>query len=130
MATYHGNSGAVHIATSTVVLVLKSFQHTNSVESADDSAAGDAVRSRKAGKKDGQGQIEVWWDPTDTNGQQALDEGVTVNLILYPSGTTTGCGKLSGSVLVKSVAVQHDQDDIVSATFTYEGYLTPALVTP
>lgn len=127
MATYHGNAGEVNLGTA-VVGELKSFQHTNSVESADDSAAGDAARSRKAGKKDGQGQIECHWDPNDTTGQNALVEGAEVALTLYPSGDTATHGKLSGTVLVESVGVGHDQDDIVSRTFTYKGYLTPSVV--
>ncbi len=129
MATYHGNEGEIHIGAN-VVAEVKSFQHTNSVDLADDSAAGDDYRTRKAGKKDGQGQLECHWDPTDANGQVALVEGAVLSVILYPSGTASGHGKLSGSIIVETVQVTMEQDDICGRAVTYKNYLTPALVTP
>jgi hypothetical protein len=51
-------------------------------------------------------------------------------VILYPSGIASGHGKLSGTILVESVQVTMDQDDICGRSITYKNYLTEALVTP
>jgi flagellar hook assembly protein FlgD len=129
MGTFHGNEGEVHLGANTVAEV-KSFQHTNSAESADDSAAGDEYRTRKAGKKDGQGQMEFHWDPSDTNGQVALAVGSELAVVLYPSGITSGKGKLTGSIFVESVQVTMDQDDICGRAITYKNFLTEGVVAP
>ncbi|HAM59595.1 MAG TPA: hypothetical protein DCQ64_30970 [Candidatus Rokubacteria bacterium] len=129
MATYHGNDGVV-MNGSVAIAELLNFEHTNTVDTVDDSSAGDTARTRKAGKKDGSGSIDCHFDPTNTTGQGTLVEGASVTLNMYPSGNQTGEGKLSGTVIIKSVSYKQDQDQIVGATFSYEGYCPLTLVTP
>lgn len=128
MATYHGNEGSATLATNAVAEVT-GFSHNNTADLAEDSACGDEFKSYKAGKKDGSGKLDCWWDPTDTNGQVAAAVGESLALVLYPSGDTSGAGSLTGTVLIESVSVDMSQDGIVSASIGYRGYLAPGTVT-
>lgn len=127
MASYHGNDGEFHVGAN-AVLEVKSFQHTNTGEWADKSAAGDAARSYLPGKKDGSGSLNVHLDPGDTTGQGALVEGATATVTLYPSGTATGRKKLEGTIYIESVSTEMDQDDINARTVSYKGYLAESVV--
>jgi len=127
MATYHGNDGEIHVGANTV-LEVTGFSHSNSAESADDSAAGDDYRTRKFGKKDGGGTLNFRYDPASASHQVDLVVGSNVAVTLYPGGVTTGCGKLTGNIDVENIEIGMDQDDINSRTVTYKGYLAESVV--
>jgi hypothetical protein len=102
MGTHIGNEGSVAVGANTVAEV-ESWSWTETVATAEKSAIGDSYVARIAGIKDGNGSITVFWDETDTNGQEALTIGATVTVNLYPEGATSTDKYLTGSCIVTEV---------------------------
>lgn len=129
MATYHGKNGVVKVSTNKVVEVTQ-FSHTETAETADDTAMGDDWRSHKPGLNAATGSVTCHWDPSDTDGQVALEVGASVALKLYPSGDGVGDHEISCTATVTSVGVQSQLEGIVSQTFDYQanGEVTKAAV--
>lgn len=119
MSTYHGKNGVVKVATNAVAEVTQ-FSHTETAETADDTAMGDDWRTHKAGHKAASGSITCHWDPSDTNGQVALAAGESVSLKLYPSGAESGDQEISCTATITSVGVQSQLEGIVSQSFDYQ----------
>ena len=69
MATFHGNSSVVKIGANAIAEV-RSFSVTETIDTVDDTAIGDASRSFKTGHKSWTATVEMMWDDTDTNGQE------------------------------------------------------------
>ena len=120
MATFHGNSGVVKIATNAVAEV-KDFTLTTNIETADDTAMGDTWRSHKTGFKAWSGSLNCWWDDTDANGQVAMIEGASLTLNLQPEGSTTGDYLYTGTVTITEVTHTQTMDGIVERSFNFVG---------
>lgn len=116
MATYHGKDGVVKLSTNTV-LETTQFSHTETAQTADDSAQGDDWDTHIVGRKAATASITCHWDPGDTTGQVALTVGASVALKLYPSGAGSGDHEISYTATVTSVGVQSDLNGIVSQSF-------------
>ena len=102
MATHIGNSGSVKIAAATVAEVL-SWSLTEGANVADDTILGDASASHKVGTKNWSGSVSCYWDETDTNGQEAMVVGASVDLSLLPDGATTGDIDFNGTATITSI---------------------------
>ena len=129
MTTTTGKSGRFKVGANTVAEV-RSFRFTRTAAKADDSTLEDEWDTNKHTTKSWSGSAEVWWDPSDTNGQGGLTEGAEPTVYLYPAGTDAGKTYYYGAVHVDSVEVQNTRDGIVEATiqFTGNGACTTATV--
>lgn len=123
MASYHGKDAEAQIG-GTAIGGIREFTYTPSAELADDTAKGDASRSRKAGLLDGTTVLNIVYDPGDVT-QELLIEGASVSLELYPEdGSTVGNQSFTGTALVESVAYGSPLDNIETRDVTLQGYLT------
>jgi flagellar hook assembly protein FlgD len=124
MANHHGNEGKVKVGANTVAEV-SAWSYTETCDLAEDTVMMDTAKSYKAGHKDGSGSVTCFWDETDTNGQQAMDAGSTVNLILFPEGDAALATRFgSTTAIIESVTRQGALNGIVSTEFTFRGVLT------
>lgn len=128
MATTHGNTGAVYEGANAVAEVT-AWSYSENTELAPDTAMGDtAVSYVASGIKDGSGSVTCHWDPSDTNGQEALDVGSTVTLNVYPEGNSSTDVYYGGSVIINSIERSGDLNGIVQVVFSFQGVLTQATV--
>jgi len=127
VATTHGNDGIVKIGANTVAEV-RSFTYSETVDLAEDSSMGDTSKSYKAGLTDGSGSVSCWWDETDTNGQESMTIGASVELHLMPEGATAGDTEYTGTVVISGIDYSIDKGSIVERGFRFQGILTEATV--
>lgn len=129
MGVTKGHSGKVYVGAN-VVAEVQSFSFTRAAEIADRSILEDEWNRGAAVTKSWQGQMAVWWDPSDVNGQMGLEEGGEVALKLYPDGNGNGKTYYYGDVIVTSVELGNERANHVTATiqFTGNGACTKAVV--
>ena len=133
MATKTGASGIVKVQVSgtTVALVgeVRSFTFDGSADTIEDSVMGDVARSYKTGLKTNTVSIECYWDEADAQ-QLILDERVSVDFEVYPTGTGSGETFFSGGGIVTSRSITGAFDGMVEASFTIQcsGAVTEAQV--
>jgi hypothetical protein len=120
MATHHGKEGVVKIGSNSAAEIVD-FNLDENAAVVDDSAKGDDWDSHLVGRNSWSGSATAHWDPSDTNGQEALTVGASVSLVLYPSGATTGDRKASGTATVTRVGVSSPLEGVVQRTFDFQG---------
>lgn len=119
MATFHGRSGQVFIGANQVAEVNE-FSLELNAEFADDSNINDQDKTSHADPiRSGTGTLTCWWDDTDTNGQEALNVGESVTLLLRPEGTGAGLNQLSFTARVTSEGITVRKGEIVSRTIAF-----------
>ena len=129
MATHSGKDGLVKVSSNTVAEV-RSWTLNLNADVIEDTAMGDAARTYLAGLTSADASFEAYWDETDTNGQQALDPGSSVTLVLYPEGADSSDTYFTGTAIVTSKNVTGSFDGMVEASFsaTYTGAVTETTV--
>lgn len=120
MATFHGKSGVVKNGANAVAEV-RSFSLTISAETSDDTVMGDTWRSHKVGFKSWNGSIDCWWDDTDTNGQEAMDEGTSITVNLQPEGSASGSFLYTGTATITEVTHTQTSEGVVERSFNFLG---------
>lgn len=122
MATHTGTEGSVKIGTDAIAEV-RSYTLTEEGETADTTTLDNSngYRTHKHTLKGWSGDIECFWDETDTNGQVAMAIGSSLTLNLYPEGDTSGDNYYTGTVTVTQIEVAAAVDGIVEAKFSYQG---------
>jgi hypothetical protein len=121
MATHHGNAGLVKVSGNTVAEV-RSFELETAVEVADDTVIGDTWHTHLVnGNKSWKGQVECFWDETDSTGQEAMDEGDSISLALYPEAAGAGASYYSGTATITGMSIGVPKDGIVTRTITFQG---------
>lgn len=119
MAVTKGSEGLVKIGANTIAEV-KSYSIEESADTVETTSMGDAARTYRPSLTTFTGTIECHWDEADTNGQAALTIGAEVTLNLYPEGDTSG-SYYTGSVIITGVSRAGAMDDVVSATYSFQG---------
>ena len=131
MANHAGNEGTVHIA-SNVVAEIRSWSLEEQGETADTTTFANAGgwRTHLHTLKGWSGELECYWDETDSNGQGSLTIGASVTLNVYPEGDSSGDVSYSGTATVTGITRQAAVDGIVEAAFSFQGngQLTEATV--
>lgn len=120
MARTLGRDGVVKVATAAVALVT-SWSVEESAGTIDASVLGDTWTSSDIDMKSWTASLEVQWDPTDTNGQEALAIGDEVTIHLQPGGSTTGEVEYTGSAYVTGVSRTGSQGSHVTASISLTG---------
>ena len=125
MATHHGKNGVIKIGTNTVAEVTQ-FTYTRTADVAEDSAMGDTDKSYLGGLIDGSGSITCWYDPSDTNGQDALVPGSAVTLLLYPEdGAGTGETEWSVPAVITEWTLNVERDGVNTLGFSFQSNGAP-----
>ena len=127
MATITGNDGVVLIG-SDVIAEVRSFSITETAEQIEDTVLGDTNRTYKAGMSEVSGTISCYFDDSDTNGQEAMDVGSSVSLVLRPEGTGTGLANWSVTATILEASTEVNMNEIVTRDFNWSasGSLTKA----
>ena len=125
MATTAGTDGFVKLSTNDIAEV-KSWTLDQTLEILDASVLGTSGnRVKQASFRDWKGTLECFWDPTDTNGQVAINtamaNGTTVSIVLQPEGEDTGDTQYTGTAFISSVSYSGAFDNLVTATIAFEG---------
>jgi hypothetical protein len=63
---------------------------------------GDAAKTFQPTQTFWEASVEVFWDETDTNGQQAMSVGASVTLNTYPEGSSSTDSYKTGAAIVES----------------------------
>lgn len=120
MANHIGNSGEVQIGNNEVLEVLD-FTLSEGVEIVDSSAIDDATDTHLAGTTNWSGSVNCFWDETDTNGQEAMTIGASVDLSLMPEGDAVPNIDFNGTATIESIERATARNSIVTASFTFTG---------
>lgn len=120
MTTTKGKDGRFKVAGVTVA-ETRSFQFTRRAANTDSSTLEDEWDDHEVTTKDWDGSAEVFWDPSDANGQGALEEGMVAHVYLYPQGTSAGKTYWHGDVSVGSVDIKNTRDGLVEASIQFKG---------
>lgn len=120
MANHLGNEGQVKVGANTVA-ELRSYSITEDIDLVEDTVIGDTAKTYQGTQKGWEAALEVFWDDTDTNGQQALSVGAQVTLNVYPEGSTSGDTYKTGTAIVKSVDIKGTHNGLVEASVKLQG---------
>jgi hypothetical protein len=121
MATFKGNAGSVKIGTAAIA-ELRSFSIETSAATAETTTMGSSVATHVATITSWTGSCEVFYDPTDTAGQVALQAGNTVTISFVPNDTSaTDDLAYEGDVLVTGHNRTASFDGIVEASLSFQG---------
>jgi hypothetical protein len=120
MANVIGNSGSVKIGANAVAEVLN-FSITETAAVADDTVIGDTYRGHKPGTKSWSGSVSCYWDKSDSNGQESMNVGSSVELHLIPEGAGAGNIDFNGTATIVSIERSVANDAIVTANFSFTG---------
>ena len=129
MATKSGKDGLVKVSSNTVAEV-RNWTLDLSADTIEDTVMGATASTYLSGLTTASASFDAYYDESDTNGQQALDPGSSVTLVLYPEGADSGDIYFTGTALVTSKSVTGTFDGMVEASFgaTYTGAVTEATV--
>ena len=120
MANHKGSEGVVKSGANTIAEV-RSYSIETQMDPIEDSVMGDTWKTHQSGMQSWSGQLNCFWDETDTNGQVALVEGASITLNLYPEGASTGDKYWTGTALITGVQLQASHDGMVESTITFQG---------
>lgn len=119
MATFPGNSGVVEVG-GTAVGEVKSFNVTETMDTAEDTAMGDASRTHITTLKSWEGSVEAMFDDTDAI-QESLTIGASITIDFLPEGAVTGSYSLTGTATVTSIETSNEIEAPVSRSFSFQG---------
>lgn len=120
MANLSGNDGDVTISANTIAEVL-SFSLTEGVNVIDDTTIGDTSDTHKIGTTNWSGSISCFWDDSDSNGQEAMTIGASVEVHLRPEGAGAGNIDFTGTASVTSIERAVTNNSITTVNFSFQG---------
>lgn len=120
MANHLGNEGQIKVGSNTVA-ELRSFEISEDVDLVEDTVIGDTSKTFQAIQKGWEASLEVFWDETDTQGQQALTIGASVTLNCYPEGSSSGDTYKTGTAIVKNISIKGTHNGLVEASIKLQG---------
>lgn len=123
MATYKGTDGAVTVGATGAVANVKSFSIDASAATVETTAMGSSVATHLPTITSWTGSADVNWDPTDADGQVALDVGAVVTIKFTPVVTASPASDVyySGSAIVTGHNRSSSHDGVVEASITLQG---------
>lgn len=131
MAKREGESGRIEIGTNPIA-ELRSWSFSEDPSSKEAISMGDTRKTIAYGPASITGELSLYYDNTDTNGQQAIDaNGTAAAVTLYPAGKTEGAESIAfGNVHWGAISrtadvegwiektVQFSAESITEATYT------------
>ena len=121
MTTHHSTKGEVYVGANKVGEV-NDFTLSKEASFEEDTPGDETyVTYAPESIKRWSGELNCWWDPDDTNGQEAIAEGNSVTLFLRPEGTATGLQEYTGVALITGVTIVKPKPGIVERRITFVG---------
>ncbi len=120
MANHLGSEGVVKVGSNTVAEVT-GWTLEETADVVEDSELSDTDKTYKADMKGWTVTIEANWDETDSTGQEAMTNGTTVTLNLYPEGADSGDQYFSGSVIIQGISRSGSKGTVIPASFNGQG---------
>lgn len=130
MSTW-GNDGVAKFGGNAIARI-DSFNYDETVTPVGDSSMGDAAEGHieGSGLPGWTAAMELSWDKSDTDGQEAAIIGAAVDLEMYPEGDASGDAAVTGRASVVKVGLAVPKGDRVtkSVEFLGNGVLTHGVV--
>jgi len=120
MANHTGFEGTIKVGTNTVA-EIRNFSINETADTIEDTTINDAAKTFQTGLKTWSGSATLFWDETDTNGQEALTIGSSATLNLYPEGASTGDIYYTGTAIVNSIGIAVPTNGMVERTIGFQG---------
>ncbi len=121
MATVKGNGGTIKVG-SDAIANLRSYSIETSAATAETTTMGSSVATHVATITSWTGSCDVFYDPTDTNGQVALQPGNIVTIKFTPDDTSANTDvDYSGSVVVTGHNKTASFDGVIEASLSFQG---------
>jgi len=120
MTTHTGNGGLVKISANTVAEILD-WSLTEGVNVIDDTVQSDAADTHKTGTTNWSGSANGYWDETDTNGQEAMTNGASIEIHLLPDGSAASDIDFNGTATISGIERASANNAIVTVNFTFTG---------
>lgn len=120
MSNHLGSEGLVKVGSNTIAEVT-AWTLSESSEMVEDTELSDTSKSFKADLKGWTVSIEAHWDETDAAGQEAMTNGTTVALNLYPEGAAGSDQYFTGSVIISGIERSGGISGVITASFTGQG---------
>ncbi len=121
MATHKGLSGQIKIGANAIAEIT-AWTLSEQTEMLEDTAMGDTNKSFKTGLKSWNGSLTAWWDPSDSTGQELLNNGENATLILGPGGLVSTDVTYSGDAIISDVERSGEKEgSIVTVTLSFQG---------
>ena len=120
MAVFTGKAGVVQTGSNDLAEV-RSYSITQTGETTESTAMGDSAKTFESTLTEFSGSIDLFFDDTDSSGQNSLTIGSSFTLNLAPEGTGSGAFKLSGSAIVTEVTRAAAHDGLVEMTIGFQG---------
>lgn len=114
MSCFKGTNGVVSVGGSNVAQV-RAYTITETADTAECTAMGDAYRTHVATLKSWEGSLDLVWDKQDGD---ITVGGNSVALIVYPEGSGDN---LAGNIIITSVEVTADYEGVITATASFTG---------
>ena len=123
MACNMGKDGVIKVTatggTATAVGHVRNWSIDESIDLLEGTSMGDIYKDYCPALKDWSGSMDVLWEPTDA-GQQILQVGSVVQVILYPTGEAA-LNYFSGTIIVQSISRTASYDGLVELSMTFQG---------
>ena len=120
MAVHTGSAGLVK-AGGTTVSEVTGFTLETTADIIETTALANSTKSFVASRTSFTATIECHFDETDTNGQQALIEGASLNILLHPEGDDSGDFVLQGACIVTGNSTSVTMDDTIRTSISVQG---------
>lgn len=120
MAGKSSNSAEIQIGANTVAKML-SFNVDQGCVIIDDTVIGDAADTHQVGTTNWTAQVECFWDEDDTNGQEAMTIGASVDFSAMPEGDGSTLIDYNGTASVSAINYVIAKNEIIKASFTVTG---------
>ena len=119
MATYIGDGGIVKTGgTPTTIGEIQGWSVEQSIDTIEDTVAGDTAKTFKAGLSSWSGSCDVILSDTDA-GQALLDNGSTQTGLDFFFDSATSAYK--GNAIVTGVSATSAQGSMITASITFQG---------
>lgn len=136
MTTHSGKNGIVKVGASPAVVgevrewTLDATAGTNDNTSMNSVQSNGGWKTNKPSLNEWSGSLTCWWDPADTNGQEALTIGTQIAVELYPDDDSSGAVYYSGTATVTAINRSGKLEGEVEASINFmgTGALTQATV--
>lgn len=121
MAVHTGKEGTVKVG-SAAIAEIRNYSYEEVGDTVETTALGDTARTFEPTLTSWTGNVDVWYDETDTTGQGALTVGSEVTVVFAPEGDdTTGDISRTGTAIVTGHSVTTAFDGAVEASITLQG---------
>ncbi len=120
MTVHKGSTGTVKVGTNAIAEIV-SFQFEESADTIESTALSNSARSYVSDLLGWSGSVECFYDPSDTNGQEAMSISSTVTLYLYNIGAESSDKYAYGSAIITGISRSNAGGALVTSSFSFQG---------